>query len=462
MKRTLALILALCLVLLTAGCERPSAPEKKPTVPPAQSRSDEYRLVTSGCVLPKMAACVVLVDFADIACSTEEEQWADRFFGHRDSLRAFYLSASKKRLDIVPAADTCGKNDGVVRVTLAENHPSGVHLDDDDFTHSLVNRALRKADPYLDFSAYDRNGDGVLWSTEFTPFIVLAGYEQDFEEYANDPSVGAHMHFTDDDGSSLVLDGVSNDVYIMIGELVYDYVKKENMLNTLEIIAHETGHALGLPDLYDTDDSSLGVGIHSTMGGCIYKDRSGKMNENPVELDSWSKLFLGFLKPQVVTKAGEYILYDDYTGLGNILLIPTQNPDEFFLLENRQLVHYDAVLSDYMGRGGISIWHVNSRHIDPNVYNVDGFVNVSAVNDNEARKGVDLEEANEAVLGYAQLDRHEEEYFNDYDHYFSAAGNDTFGPNTQPSSALTDGRATGITVRVLSDGLASKVKIDFE
>jgi len=412
--------------------------------------------------MSKMAMCVVLVDFADIACTTDDEEWAEKYFGHKDSLRTFYQSASKRKLDIVPVSDSYGKNDGVVRVTLAEDHPSTAQLDDDDFTHSLVNRALHAADPYIDVSAYDQNGDGVLWSTEFTPTIVLAGYEQDFEEYADDPSVGAHMHFTDEKGASLYLDGVSDEVYIMIGELVYDYVRKKNMLNTLEIIAHETGHALGLPDLYDTDDSSLGVGIHSTMGGCIYQDRSGRINEDPVELDSWSKLFLGFVQPQVVTQAGEYTLYDDYTGLGNIILVPTQNPDEFFLLENRQFVRYDEVLGEYMDHGGISIWHINSRRIDPDVYNVDGFINVSAVNDDEAHKGVDLEEANETVLGYAQLDKHEEEYYTKYDHYFSASGNDTFGPVTEPSSALTDGRETGITVKVLTDGLASKVQIDFE
>ena len=460
MKKTLSLILAVLFALFASGCGEQAAKEAKTTIPPAQSRSDEYRLVTSGCVMPKMAMCVVLVDFADIACTTDEDEWADKCFGYEDSLRTFCQSASKKKLDIVPAAERYGADDGVVHVTLAEDHPSTVQLDDDDFTHRLVNRVLHAADRYIDVSAYDRNGDGVLWSTEFTPLIVLAGYEQDFEEYANDPSVGAHMHFTDEDGASLSLDGVSDDVYIMIGELVYDYVRNENLLNSLEIIAHETGHALGLPDLYDTDDSSLGAGIHSTMGGCIYQDRSGKINEDPVELDSWSKLFLGFVQAQVVTQAGEYTLYDDYTGLGNILLIPTQDPNEFFLLENRQFVHYDTVLADYMERGGISIWHINSRMIERNIYNVDGFVNVSAVNDDEDRKGVDLEEANEALLGYAQLDRHEEERYSKYDHYFSE--NDTFGPDTQPSSALTDGRATGITVRVLSDGLASKVEIDFE
>ncbi|MFZ5975033.1 MAG: M6 family metalloprotease domain-containing protein [Bacillota bacterium] len=471
MKKSFTVILAALLCLFATGCTRPyafSTPAPAFTAAPTpastafETRYRESRLITSGCVMDKMAISVILVDFTDVACSTTDAQWSAKFFGQENSLRSFYATASNKMMDIVPVSESFGENDGVVRVQLSRKHPNALEMEKDGFTQRLVNEILRRADGYIDFSGCDQNGDNILWPTEFTPAIVLAGYEQDFEQYESDPSVGAHMHFTNEDDYALYLDNSSIEAYIMLGELVYDYVSRENRLNTVEIIAHETGHALGLPDLYDLDESSLGVGIHSTMGGCIYQDRSGRMNENPVDLDAWSKLFLGFAKPQVITRTGEYILFDGFTGTGNILLIPTRNPDEYFLLENRQFTGYDAVLQNYLSRSGVCIWHINNRYISPDVYDVDGFVNISAVNGDEDHKGVDIEEANEAVLGYAQLDEHVDEYYADYDHYFSAAGIRDFNADSHPSTALNSGDPTGISIRVLSDGPMSRVKIDFK
>lgn len=470
MKRSRIILLAALLLLFAAGCE--GSPEasatnavapvaESHTVPLAQNKPQDYRLITSGCVMEKMALCVVLVDFEDIACTTADAQWSAKAFGENGSLRSYYAAESQNHLNISPVSDSSGENDGVVRVRLPMNHPDQESLEDEDFTHDLVNQVMHRADPYVDFSASDQNGDGILWPTEFTPLIVLAGYEKDFQRKSYDPTVGAHMHFTDEADYAIKLDDSSIEAYLMIGELVYDRAGRENRLNTVEIIAHETGHALGLPDLYDTDDSSLGVGIHSVMGSCIYQRRDGSMNEQPVEMDSYSKLYLGFATPQVAMRSGEYVLYDDSTGKGNILLIPTQDPNEFFLLENRQFTGYDAVMEDYMDHSGIVIWHINSRILENAAYKVDGFSNLSAVNDDEAHKGVDIEEANEAALGYAQLDKNADEYYTDYDHYFAADGFCEFGADTQPSSALSSGEPTGISVRVIKDGMASAVQIDF-
>ncbi len=62
------------------------------------------------------------------------------------------------------------------------------------------------------------------------------------------------------------------------------------------VFCHEFGHAFGLPDLYDTDGGSSGVGHWGLMG-------SGNWNKptNPAHMDAWSKMQLGWIVP---TQAG--------------------------------------------------------------------------------------------------------------------------------------------------------------
>ncbi|MCK4272364.1 SBBP repeat-containing protein, partial [bacterium] len=110
----------------------------------------------------------------------------------------------------------------------------------------------------------------------------------------------------------------------------------------------------------------------------------------------------------------------------------------YFLVENRQLSGYDAGLwawfdttSGGSGGGGLAIWH-----IDESISN----------NDNETRKKVDLEEANES--GYSELDslvnlgnRH---------HYFYFEHQLHFGDNTTPNSRLYNNTSTDLDICAIS------------
>ena len=69
---------------------------------------------------------------------------------------------------------------------------------------------------------------------------------------------------------------------------------------TIGVFAHEYGHALGLPDLYDTDYSSNGIGDWSLMAGGSYNYivRGG---DSPAHLDAWCKYSLGWVTPTQVS-----------------------------------------------------------------------------------------------------------------------------------------------------------------
>lgn len=82
------------------------------------------------------------------------------------------------------------------------------------------------------------------------------------------------------------------------GVWVGDYtMQPEN--GGLGVFAHEYGHDLGLPDLYDTSGSGIdnSVGFWSLMSsGSWLGEGKNSIGDMPNDLDAWSKLKLGWLK----------------------------------------------------------------------------------------------------------------------------------------------------------------------
>ncbi|MEV5693184.1 immune inhibitor A domain-containing protein [Micromonospora globbae] len=69
----------------------------------------------------------------------------------------------------------------------------------------------------------------------------------------------------------------------------------------LGVFAHEYGHDLGLPDLYDTAGGDNGVGFWSLMAsGSWLSHGVDDIGSTPGYMDPWSKLFLGWLNHSTV------------------------------------------------------------------------------------------------------------------------------------------------------------------
>ncbi|MEU9824828.1 immune inhibitor A domain-containing protein [Micromonospora chersina] len=69
----------------------------------------------------------------------------------------------------------------------------------------------------------------------------------------------------------------------------------------LGVFAHEYGHDLGLPDLYDTAGGDNGVGFWSLMSsGSWLGHGTDDIGSTPGYMDPWSKLFLGWLNHTTV------------------------------------------------------------------------------------------------------------------------------------------------------------------
>ena len=118
-------------------------------------------------------------------------------------------------------------------------------------------------------------------------------------------------------------------------------------ITTVGVYCHEYGHALGLPDLYDTDRTSEGVGNWSLMaGGSWGRSAGGDGGNRPVHLDPWSKWALAWITPQEVTCSRSVSLpavEGSATGFYR-LRTGTAAAGEYFLVENRQQTSFDVGL----------------------------------------------------------------------------------------------------------------------
>jgi M6 family metalloprotease-like protein len=122
-------------------------------------------------------------------------------------------------------------------------------------------------------------------------------------------------------------------------------------------IGHETGHGLGLPDLYDTSQNTEGIGEWGLMG-------SGNWSRpfSPSHMESFSLARLGWITVQPLTGSGTYHFGPIELGDTAFLVRPTvSNPrGEYFMLENRQAQLADTAMIAKHGGGGLLLWHVDS------------------------------------------------------------------------------------------------------
>jgi M6 family metalloprotease-like protein len=211
-------------------------------------------------------------------------------------------------------------------------------------------------------------------------------------------------------------------------------------LAEIGVYAHELGHVLGLPDLYDTTFQSYGIGTYGLMGyGLWGPDYDGgatpetsRLHNQPTHPCAWSKTRLGWLSPTVVWRAAtDFSLPEVENAADARLLYADSEGSQYFLLEHRKPVGYDA---GFFPAGGLLVTHVDEAALSSGGMRP---------NDNRFRKGVDVECANGFVL--PDLDDLDEMVtFSSVDHlYFQPR---EFGPATSPDTSTADGRATGIDV----------------
>ena len=120
-----------------------------------------------------------------------------------------------------------------------------------------------------------------------------------------------------------------------------EYQNSNGERNPLGVWAHEFGHELGLPDLYDTDGSSEGIGHWGIMASGSWADNG----ETPTYFSAWSRYWLGWVDPILITDDINNLVMEPIEDGGEVYMLPIpgnwSGSNEYFLIENRQQMKYD-------------------------------------------------------------------------------------------------------------------------
>ena len=348
-----------------------------------------------------------------------EYDWGTLFFEGSTSLAQYYMDMSFGQFTFLPVQETSAygvdgntspsdqENDGIIHVQLSTTKQKGWALSNYDRAADLENMkafadALSIAGEYMDFSAYDSNGDGMIQNSELAVGFVVAGHDAAYvasisalnKKYFSWPNAFSFSECRDMWKNNLsgfpevpVIDGVKVDAYIAIAEC-YDangrYNSSGNNIKqeTIGTLAHELGHYLGLPDLYDTGSSGGAWSKYECLylslmdSGCYGEDLSG--NSLPFSLDIWSRVRLGWVEPVTlepdtdpVSIAGSF---DRYADDPIVLRVNTPRENEYYLIENRRFTGWDAGMGGYYSKaatsggedrgGGLILWHIDEDIID--------------------------------------------------------------------------------------------------
>jgi len=360
---------------------------------------------------------LLLIDFPDLPASYSVETFDDLMNengysgvqGQTGSFRDYYLEISYGQFD----TDT----EVLGWFTSAEEH---INYGDDtqgsyNSVREMIGDAIDEAEVQgIDWSQFDNDGDGFVDGIN----IVHAG--QGAEEgngsniWSHKWSLGSYTRF---------YDGVWIDAYSINPEKQNAGYSGIPGLTHIGVISHEFGHALGLPDLYDTDYSSSGIGTWGLMSGGSWGG-NGSSPWYPSHMCAWAKIELGWIDPIVLDNEISITL-----DLENVEENPTVIKlngsvlnSQYFLIENRQQIGSDQTLKN----SGLLIWHINDSQYG---------------NSNDDNRLVDLEQAD----GLFQLNNG----YNDgdlSDPYPGTMNITRFANETIPSSQYNNGSTSNIIV----------------
>lgn len=221
--------------------------------------------------------------------------------------------------------------------------------------------------------------------------------------------------------------------FVNNGVKVYAY-STEPEDGRVGVFAHEFGHVLGLPDLYDSTYRSRGVGDWCLMAGGSW----GGAGNKPVRMSCWCLSRLGWITPKMVKKASTLTIPPLATGKTACYRVWTKGKKgpEYFLLENRQQTGRDTALPG----SGLAVWHVDetqSSNTNPMSYLV-GLVQADGKRDLEFNRNAG--DAGDLFPGSSSITRLDD--------------------TTTPSAHANDGTPTGVALSQLSDaGGVVKVRV---
>ncbi|MBR1474270.1 MAG: M6 family metalloprotease domain-containing protein [Muribaculaceae bacterium] len=225
----------------------------------------------------------------------------------------------------------------------------------------IFQSVLMAANSQVDFSIYDNNSDGVVDNV----FFLVAGWGANYTGNSDNllwPHENNRL-------MSIKLDGVSFDTYACSTEMLSP--EGNVFFDGIGSICHEFSHVLGLVDLYDTDYNDSGGRSHDPSRWDVmalgYFNNEGR---TPAAYTLYERYALGWATPTELNEVGDYTLQAlEQSNQGFRLNTGTDN--EYFLLENRQPVKWDAALPGHgmlifrVDSTNVTVWEQNQVNCDP-------------------------------------------------------------------------------------------------
>lgn len=405
------------------------APVIQPEFPPLMEQAESLVEPPLG----ERKVLVILIDFPDNPWSITADQFDSLIYGeNQNSMRDYYTEVSHGKFTISQASVITqwvraprdysyyiGDSFGIYPGTYPNN------------VQGIVVAACSLADPLVDFSGFDEDGDNMVDAL----FVVHAGHGA--EETGNPNLVWSHKWQLSNTGSGCPGpyqgDGVEIDVYSMEPELI----DLTDSRITVGVFAHEFGHVLGLPDLYDRDGSTVGIGLFGIMAAGSWGDANGTglLGEYPTHFCAWAKYQFGWLDNLVEVARYGVPQREDLqvaaAASNPIAVRMLEDPNgadweqyeggtgEYFLIENRFQTGFDRSLPG----NGLLILHVD-----------------------DSRQHNDTE--SHPLVGIMQADGDEDFLLSNLGEDADLWKNSTygFGDTSKPNSFDYDGNPTGVWV----------------
>jgi M6 family metalloprotease-like protein len=341
--------------------------------------------------------------------------------------------------------------DGLVSNWFTVSHPKSYYGTngrsfDNPHTGEFMKEMLDLADSSIDFRQFDNDGpDGIPNSGDDDGYVDVVFFI----------SVGSSGGSLDDIYPHFSLLGAPygtkdtgiNGKPIMIDEYTIQNSSEvgasdPSKVPSIGVFCHEFGHALGLPDLYDVDLSSSGIGGWGLMSYYSYGS-----NDHPVGMEAWSKYHLGWIIPPVFDE-GDHLnltIRNSYQN-SEAYIVKKKGSEDYYLFENRRKIRFDQSIANE----GLLIWHVDESEFKFGQVGGIGWDNNG--NADDKHRGVDLERADNNELSYLEAG----------DTYPGTSNNHTFDRNSVPNSRDWNGFDTGVEISNITqqgDNIIADIKV---
>lgn len=306
---------------------------------------------------------VVLLEYADTKFSVPEikdvihrycNEEGYNLYGAKGSVRDYFKATSNGFF--TPSYDVYGP------VTLPETsqyYTGGYRVLNFNEAASFAIKAL---DDEVEFSQYDRDGDGLIDNV----FFFYAGHGQ--HDTPDESLVWPHQDdfrkYVKDESQKVMVDGVEFATYACTSELksVIPEGGQQPWLNGIGTFVHEFGHVFGLPDMYDTEAfmfSTKSPDFWSIMDYGSYNDFSTR----PPRYSGYEQWFCKWVEFEEMEPGKKYELESfsssDKPRILSIKVPKKAGSNEFynerFILETRTAEGWDEPLNE----NGLLVWRVD-------------------------------------------------------------------------------------------------------